>query len=333
MALGTRTPTAGQLVHADINQDGQINVADVLLLQKRLLQGWLGIGTRTQIATAANPSPPPAASPSPAWLDWFLTPAQALPNNNGQVYYVHNDPLGTPQVLTDESGTVVWKADYDPFGKATVDEDPDGDGNPVTLNIRFPGQYFDREAGLYYNAARYYDPNTGRYLTSDPIGLESGLNTYSYAINNPLRYTDPNGLEAIPATGLGPVPSPAAHPVFQPGTPANDAFVDSTTTLLDSLGKAISSGDGNVIDLGEERGKRKKKTGGKSCPAPQQGGDGTCTFTGLAGVVPASNGFGFYLQCQYRCPRKGLRIDTSYIGIKTNNPAFLCPRTIPESWF
>jgi len=57
--------------------------------------------------------------------------------------YVHNDPLGTPQALTDETGTVVWKADYDPFGKATVNEYPDNDGNSVTLNVRMPGQYYD----------------------------------------------------------------------------------------------------------------------------------------------------------------------------------------------
>ncbi|HED39438.1 MAG TPA: hypothetical protein ENJ13_03300 [Chromatiales bacterium] len=188
MALGTRTPTAGQLVHADINQDGQINVADVLLLQKRLLQGWLGIRPPTRVAVAPLPRNPAT------WVDWFLSPAQALPNNSGQVYYVHNDQLGTPQVLTDESGTTVWTATYDPFGMATVNEDPDGDGNLVTLNVRLPGQYYDQETGLHYNAARFYDPSTGRYLTSDPIGLQGGPNTYVYVDGNPLRWTDPLGL-------------------------------------------------------------------------------------------------------------------------------------------
>jgi RHS repeat-associated protein len=56
------------------------------------------------------------------------------------------------------------------------------------------GQSFDAETGLHYNWHRYYDPKVGRYISSDPIGLEGGLNTYTYALNNPLRYFDPDGL-------------------------------------------------------------------------------------------------------------------------------------------
>ncbi|MHB8744571.1 MAG: RHS repeat-associated core domain-containing protein [Sulfuricaulis sp.] len=62
-----------------------------------------------------------------------------------------------------------------------------------------PGQYFDSETGLYYNGARYYDPRIGRYISSDPTGLDGGLNTYGYAYQNPLRYTDPSGLTPNPA--------------------------------------------------------------------------------------------------------------------------------------
>ncbi len=72
----------------------------------------------------------------------------------------------------------------------------DGDGNGVTLNMRFPGQYFDAETGLHYNYFRYYDPSTGRYITSDPIGLTGGLNTYGYTYQNPTGNVDPLGLSS-----------------------------------------------------------------------------------------------------------------------------------------
>jgi RHS repeat-associated protein len=115
-----------------------------------------------------------------------------------RIYYYHNDHLGTPQAMSDEAGRKVWQADYEPYGKTSVNPDPDGDGKLVVNNLRFPGQYFDVETGLHYNYHRDYDPGTGRYLQPDPIGLGGGMNLYGYAENNPVLDADPSGLMAIP---------------------------------------------------------------------------------------------------------------------------------------
>jgi len=84
---------------------------------------------------------------------------------------------------------VVWDAVYTPFGQVHSMT------GTATNNQRFPGQYADAETGYSYNYFRDYDPTTGRYIESDPIGLRGGLNTYGYALNNSTRFFDPDGLE------------------------------------------------------------------------------------------------------------------------------------------
>lgn len=117
--------------------------------------------------------------------------------SRSEFYGVHTDHLGTPRWLTDRDQEVVWSAEYEAFGTAYVDADPDQDGKDVEFNLRFPGQYFDGESGLHYNYYRDYDPSIGRYIQSDPIGLAGGLNTYVYVSNNPLYYIDPLGLNQM----------------------------------------------------------------------------------------------------------------------------------------
>jgi RHS repeat-associated protein len=123
---------------------------------------------------------------------WFNgAPVAVLIGSNK--YYVHTDHLGTPRAITN-GNTVIWRWDADPFGIRAPDENPDGDLTLFTYNLRFPGQYYDQESGLHYNYHRTYDPSTGRYLESDPIGLIGGLNTYGYVGANPNGYFDFFGL-------------------------------------------------------------------------------------------------------------------------------------------
>jgi RHS repeat-associated protein len=131
----------------------------------------------------------------------------------GRFYAVHTDHLGTPRRITDDAGQVVWQWAYSAFG----DNKPSGvlkaTANPkaaltnvptllkattptLAMNLRFPGQYFDEESNLGYNYFRSYRAAMGRFDQADPIGLDGGLNRYSYVGGNPLMYTDPEGLLA-----------------------------------------------------------------------------------------------------------------------------------------
>lgn len=107
------------------------------------------------------------------------------------IFYISPDHLGAPHQITNPSKQVVWLWDHDPFGNG----EPTGS---IDYNLRFPGQYRDAETGLHYNYFRDYDPELGRYIQSDPIGLIGGINTYAYSEGNPVSWVDPFGLAPVP---------------------------------------------------------------------------------------------------------------------------------------
>jgi RHS repeat-associated protein len=120
------------------------------------------------------------------------------------VYYVHTDHLNAPKMVTQPSDNAVrWRWDRDPFGLTVVNENPSGLG-AFTFNLRLPGQLNDSETGLNYNYFRDYEPAIGRYVQSDPIGLDGGINIYAYVESSPLVKSDPTGLapgpQSLPTT-------------------------------------------------------------------------------------------------------------------------------------
>ncbi len=115
----------------------------------------------------------------------------------GETYYYVHDHQGAPRLMLDAAGDVVWSAEFDAFGAATVHPT-----STVASPWRGSGQYYDAESGLHNNTYRYYDPSLGRYITLDPILEAGGTQFYGFAGNAPSVETDPLGL-APPKRSIG----------------------------------------------------------------------------------------------------------------------------------
>ncbi len=138
---------------------------------------------------------------------WHFEPGTFIPiakeiveQGASSIYPIVTDHLGTPKELFDAEGECVWQADHALWGKASVlhqrrkvvngEETIYGE---VDCELRFQNQWEDEESGLYYNLNRYYDPESGQYLSQDPIRLEGGLRTHGY-VHDPMQWVDPLGL-------------------------------------------------------------------------------------------------------------------------------------------
>jgi RHS repeat-associated protein len=172
---------------------------------------WTAVpeGTYNLTARAADDRGATTSStPLPITVNPAAPAVQAL-------YFIHVDHLNAPRLLTDSAGTAVWRWDQaEPFGNNV--STGSAAGFIFEFPIRLPGQYFDQETTLHYNARRNYDATIGRYVESDPIGIWGGLNTYAYVGNRPLTYIDPTGLRNIHGNWCGPGGSgPILDPVDQ----------------------------------------------------------------------------------------------------------------------
>ncbi len=149
-----------------------------------------------------------------------------LPNGSSvTIYYVHTDQLNAARKITRPSDNgLMWRWDPNPFGYGSPNTNPAGLGTTYN-SLRFPGQYFTQDSGFYYNMFRDYDPATGRYIQSDPIGLYGDINTYSYAQSNPVSNVDPFGL----STAIADRASGTLTIDFKNGTTVTYPFANNTT--------------------------------------------------------------------------------------------------------
>ena len=145
------------------------------------------------------------------WLDEFPVGILDGVGTAQKLHYIQPDQLGTPRTVIDASRNVAvwnWNAKGEVFGNDVPNQDPDQDGTAFVFDMRFPGQRYEAAAGLNYNYLRDYEPGVGRYVTSDPVGLAAGVNTYSYVRGRPLTQIDPQGLTAITAAPAYPISLP-----------------------------------------------------------------------------------------------------------------------------
>ena len=153
----------------------------------------------------------------------------------GALTYVHADGLGSVVRATNAAGTAVSSRRYDAFGSLELG---------ATNGYAFTGREWDAEAGLYYYRARYYNPDTGRFISEDPIGVEGGLNFYSYVSSSPANSIDPFGKQALPADGTT-VPLPRVCRVIpfpQTPPPANCRFSKPLTRPDGVYSEALTRG-------------------------------------------------------------------------------------------
>ena len=116
-----------------------------------------------------------------------------------QFHAIVTDLVGTPTQLVDAEGRVAWQARTSVWGARIGD----GADDVLSCPLRLPGQIADNETGLHYNYFRYYDPESGRYVSADPIGLLGGFDPHGYVLN-PTTWADPLGLAPCDAAGGAP---------------------------------------------------------------------------------------------------------------------------------
>jgi RHS repeat-associated protein len=212
-------------------------------------------------------------------------PVCVIASDSEAIYFYHFDGLSSVSEITNAGGNVVEKYEYDAYGKTTIKDSSDNVLTQSAIGNRFgfTGRELDNKTGLYYYRARYYSPELGRFLQTDPLGIDDE-NTYTYCYNDSVNYTDPYGLLSLMfnpgAAGVGgfgigstsigkpPFPEPLGPdvlpgpiilpPLPQPGGNTLPGAQDKGRIGTDREG--ISEGITNLIQkAAQEEGKKEEK--------------------------------------------------------------------------
>jgi len=260
--------------------------------------GWVWIRGQVKL-TFTGAAPPPGAL-----LDVRIQTGnvQCSGTTQASLHYIEADHLNTPRLISNMAQQTLWRWDQtEPFGDMPANENPWNLGK-FEFNLRFPGQYRDRETNLSYNYFRDYDSHAGRYVQSDPIGLAGGLNTYSYVGGNPVSESDPDGLNPRGGGGAGAVNGPGG-----PGAQYRWPSIGPSPSQV--TGPYSTTSQGHVNGISESRGRLSDYRGdllsyfGRNAYGPIN------MSTTRAGYIRFENTLPNGTRIQYREGRDGVRVD------------------------
>ncbi|MCS3769585.1 RHS repeat-associated protein [Aeromonas hydrophila] len=149
-------------------------------------------------------------------VQWVYEPGSFRPlaqweagEQEDRLHYIVTDVVGTARELCSETGDIIWRGEQRLWGNYRADAIPqplrrflgDAANDETYCELRYQGQLYDQETGLYYNRHRYFDPELGQYISPDPIGFAGGLRPQGY-VHNPLEWVDPLGLTPLNQGGF-----------------------------------------------------------------------------------------------------------------------------------
>ncbi|WP_171903441.1 RHS repeat-associated core domain-containing protein, partial [Aeromonas sp. ANP5] len=197
-------------------------------------------------------------------VQWVYEPGSFRPlaqweasEQDEHLHYIVTDVAGTARELCSEAGDIIWRGEQRLWGNYRADAIPqplrrflgDAANDETYCELRYQGQIYDQETGLYYNRHRYFDPELGQYISSDPIGFAGGLRPQGY-VHNPLEWVDPLGFKGFFTRTVFHAPSGSTHTVYQQAIDW-DLPVNTRSGVKTNLDIALDGGSPFVVKNGK----------------------------------------------------------------------------------